>query len=555
MKKIFSLLLAMCMMLSLLAGCGAPQQAAEVADGLTVNVTVPEDFEGELNGRLLFVLDNAMPEDGAQVFDNIDVTGCPVFGKTVYGLKAGDTITMTADDADVYGYPMQLAEVPDGEYAVQALFVRYTQFNRADGVSIWGMADHGGGGSVTGNPYNLYSDAQMSAVNSDAVIELSLTNEIELGYELQAGQVDQQGNYESQYDCVVFDKIKSDVLSEFWGTDMYIGLNILLPVDYDANKEYPVLYYQGHWVGGSAPMRYGRDEAFTEWWNSGEAPDIIVVTTRDANMFYDNMYWVNSANMGPCGDAFINELIPYMEQTYGGISETWARMLAGGSNGGWESMALQVYHPDVFGGSWVMCPDGMDFHAYQIVDLYEDENGFYIDNGWTKTDRPSARDTKGNIRWTIEQENHWETAIGGGEAISLGCWSGWEAVYSPVDEDGYPARVWDPVTGVIDKETVAYWQDHFDINYYLQNNWDEIGDSLYGKLHLRGGDMDNYYLNLSQYLVTDFLETVDYGGYSVTFPGMGHTGNITNDALLMEIAEHMVQYGPENAAAIMGMAD
>ena len=152
MKKIFSLLLAMCMMLSLLAGCGAPQQAAEDTDGLTVNVTVPEDFEGELNGRLLFVLDNAMPEDGAQVFDNIDVTGCPVFGKTVYGLKAGDTITMTADDADVYGYPMQLAEVPDGEYAVQALFVRYTQFNRADGVSIWGMADHGGGGSVTGNP-------------------------------------------------------------------------------------------------------------------------------------------------------------------------------------------------------------------------------------------------------------------------------------------------------------------------------------------------------------------------------------------------------------------
>ena len=59
MKKIFSLLLAICMMLSLLAGCGAPQQPAADADGLTVNVSVPEDFEGELNGRLLFVLDNS----------------------------------------------------------------------------------------------------------------------------------------------------------------------------------------------------------------------------------------------------------------------------------------------------------------------------------------------------------------------------------------------------------------------------------------------------------------------------------------------------------------
>ena len=148
MKKMVSLLLAMCMMLSLLVGCGAPAPSSEASGGLTVNVTVPADFEGELNGRLLFVLDNAMPEEGAQVFDNIDVTGCPVFGKTVYGLKAGDTITMTANDSDVYGYPMQLSEVPDGEYAVQALFVRYTQFNRADGVSLWGMADHGGGGSV-----------------------------------------------------------------------------------------------------------------------------------------------------------------------------------------------------------------------------------------------------------------------------------------------------------------------------------------------------------------------------------------------------------------------
>ena len=62
MKKMMSLLLAMCMMLSLLVGCGAPAQSSEASGGLTVNVTVPADFEGELNGRLLFVLDNAMPK-------------------------------------------------------------------------------------------------------------------------------------------------------------------------------------------------------------------------------------------------------------------------------------------------------------------------------------------------------------------------------------------------------------------------------------------------------------------------------------------------------------
>lgn len=578
MKKT-SIILVLCMLLSCLYGCGssapaattaapettaaaaptetteAPAEPVQIQNGPVIQVSVPADFEGELNGRLLFVLDNNMPEEGDNVFDEIDVTGCPVFGKTVFGLHAGDVITMTADDPDVYGYPMQLDEIPEGEYAVQALFAVYTQFNRSDGVTIWGMADHGGGAGVGRNPYNLYSDAKMSPVDSSTTIELSLTNMIELGYELQEGQVDQQGNYESKYDCLVFDKIKSNVLSEFWGSDIYIGLNILLPVNYDSSKQYPVLYYQGHWVGGSAPMSYGRNQEFTEWWDSGEAPEMIIVTTRDANIFYDNMYWVDSANTGPCGTAYTTELIPYIEQTYGGIPESWARMLAGGSNGGWESMALQLFYPDIFGGTWVMCPDGMDFHAYQIVDLYNDDNGFYIDNGWTCTERPSARDTKGNIRWTIAQENHWETALGGGLAIAQGCWTGWEAVYGPVGEDGYPARVWDPITGEINKDVVAYWQEHFDLNYYMQNNWETLQPSLVGKLHLRGGEMDNYYLNLSQYLVEDFLENAEpaYEGYSVHFMGMGHTGNITNKALLTEIAEHMIKYGPDNAAEIMNL--
>lgn len=548
--------LAWLLILCLALTAAAPAMAEE--SGFTVEVSVPQDFEGELNGRLLFMFDAQMPQEGGQVFDNLDVTGCPVFGKTVYGLKAGDVITMTAGDPEVYGYPMQLDEVSQGEYAVQALFVRYTQFNRADGASIWGMADHGGGGSITSNPYNLYSDAQMVTVGSGTV-RLSLTHEIPLGYELQEGQVDQQGNYEDT-DMVKYVKIKSQLLSDFWGCDMYIGANVLLPKDYDAAKAYPVLYYQGHWPGGSAPLNYGRTgsesyEAFNAYWDSGEAPDMIVVTIRDANMYYDTSYSVNSANLGPWGDAIVTELIPYIEETFNAVGEPWARALAGGSTGGWESMAMQLFYPDFFGGAWPMCPDGMDFHAYQIVNLYEDDNAYYIDNGWTQVARPSSRDTLGNVRWTIEQENHWEIALGGLDAVSLGQWAIWEAVYGPVDEDGYPARVWDPITGDIHQDVVAYWQEHFDLNHYMQANWEELGPKLVGKIHLRGGDMDNYYLNLSQYLVGDFLESTTqpaYEGYSVTFPRVGHSGNISNQDLLEEIAQHMIQYGPENAAQILG---
>lgn len=549
MKKLLWLLV-LSMILTSLAPFAMAQEA-----GFTVNVTVPESFEGELNGRLLFVLDNAMPEEGGQVFDNLDVTGCPVFGKTVYGLKAGDVITLTADDPEVYGYPMQLGEIPQGEYAVQALFVCYTQFNRADGTSIWGMADHGGGGSITSNPYNLYSDAQLAVVGKGA-IDLSLTNEIELGYELEEGMVTQQGNYEDT-DMVKYIKIKSELLSEFWGCDMYLGANVLLPKNYDPAKEYAVLYYQGHWPGGSAPLNYGRTgkdtyEAFNAYWDSDEAAEMIVVTIRDANMYYDTSYSVNSANLGPWGDAIVTELIPYIEETFNAVGEPWARALAGGSTGGWESMAMQLYYADFFGGAWPMCPDGMDFHAYQIVDLYNDDNAYYIDNGWTKVARPSCRDTSGNIQWTIEQENHWEIALGGLDALSLGQWAVWEAVYGPVDEDGYPARVWDPITGDINDEVVAYWQEHSDLNYYLQTNWETLAPKLAGKIHLRGGDMDNYYLNLAQYMVGDFLESQNYDGYSLTFPRVGHSGNISNQDLVEEIAQHMIQYGPENAASILG---
>ena len=43
------------------------------------------------------------------------------------------------------------------------------------------------------------------------------------------------------------------------------------------------------------------------------------------------------------------------------IRKPYARLLTGGSTGGWESLALQVYHPDFFGGTWTLYPDPVDF--------------------------------------------------------------------------------------------------------------------------------------------------------------------------------------------------
>ena len=520
--------------------------------GFSVSVKVPDDFEGELNGRCLVAF--ATDTSEAQPYEQIDLYGVPVFGKTVYGLEAGDTIEFTVDDEEIIGFPFELEELPAREFSVQAFFIKYTKYERSNGSTIWGMEDMGGGGDFLSNPGNYYSDVQTAQVDvtADQTIQLTLSEMLPLP-ELEEGQVAQQGNYEDT-EQVKYVKIKSEIMSEFWGSDVYIGANVLLPHNYDPEKAYPTLYYQGHFPGGSAPLSYGTNEEFTAWWDSGEAPQMVVVTFRDANMFYDTSYSVNSENLGPWGDAIQQELIPYLEETFNLIPESWARLLSGGSTGGWESLAMQVFNPDFYGGTWSLCPDSVTFEHYQVVNLYEDDNAYYTDNGWYKVARPGSVGLDGNIKYAMKDENLYEAAVGGLQCQSLGQWAIWEAVYGPMGEDGYPERVYDPLTGDINKDVVEYWGEHYDLTKYLQANWSEIGEQLVGKIHIRGGDMDAYYLNQAQYVLGDWLETTTdpyYDGYSITFPRKGHTGNITNQELLTEMAEHMEKYGPSNVDDIL----
>ena len=66
---------------------------------------------------------------------------------------------------------------------------------------------------------------------------------------------------------------------------------------------------------------------------------------------------------------------------------------------------------------------------------------------------------------------------------------------------------------------------------------------LKGKIHLRGGDMDNFYLNLSQWDITETLEKYKYDGYSVTFKKGGHSSHIASKDLILEIADYFKKQG------------
>ena len=516
--------------------------AAAAAAGPTFEIALP-GAGGPFTGRVFAII--TQDPDG-EPCGQIDVTGVPFWGKDVTGGEAGSKVTISSGDAAVKGYPLSSPEqIPAGEYYVQAFFTHYEVYNRADGHSLLlpTLAGAGGPQNMWATPGSLKSPVQKVQIDpaQSQTIELSLTESIPMP-ELKEGEVAQQGNYPDT-DLVKYIKIQSKLLTEFWGKPMYIGANILLPKSYASNPDayYPVWYQQGHWPGGRAPLSFGRGRALDAFWMSDEAPQMIVVEFRDENPFYGTSYSVNSANLGPYGDAITQELIPYIEANFRAIPEGWARLLSGGSTGGWEALALQVWYPDYFGGTWPLCPDSGDFTYFQLINIYEDANAYFTEYDWLKVERPSARKVDGNIQFTVKQENDWENAMGllnraGGQ------WSIWEAVYSPVGADGYPADIWDPVTGVIDKQVAESWKQNFDIRVKLEKEWPTIGPKLVGKIHIRGGEMDSYYLNNGIYQLEKFFNaTTDpaYGGYVKTFPRLGHTGNIANEELLVEMAEYL----------------
>ena len=507
---------------------------------MSVIIRISPKFKEEMTGRLLLFVDRKTGSEEPMLFkrERFGMEGGPVFGVTFYGLKGGDVIDLDDQKDKIFGSPISFDELPKEKLEFQAFFIRWHKFKRKDGTEIWGMKDYGGGGNFAENPFNLYSDVKTVDYGKKDV-KLTLDRMIEPGYELKKGQVYQQGNYKN-HGLVKYFKMKSELLSDFWGEDIYIGANVLLPAKYDKKKKYPLVLCQGHFPGATAPFRYDvelrdREKGFTEYWDSGKAPEVICVNFRDANMFYDDSYMVNSANIGPWGDAFVKEAVPAIEKKYGGIGKPEGRILVGGSTGGWISVALQLFYPDFFGGTWPGFADSLDFHAYQLIDLYEEDNVFTLKQNWRNIERPGSRDTKGNVLWTMREETYQELAIGGDLAYGLGQFGIYQAVFSPMGEDGQPLNVYDPLTGEINRDVVEYWGDHYDLTAYLERNHEWLIPKIRGKFHLRAGDMDNFYLNLGHYRFTDVLKKYRAGGYSVTFPRVGHDGNITIIDMLEEM--------------------
>jgi hypothetical protein len=508
------------------------------------------------------------------------IMGVPLWGKDVRDLDAGQSVIFTGKDPDVRGYLLKdISDIPPGDYHIQAFLTVYTTFHRADGHVLEMHLNSGAHQKPFRAPGNAYSEPQEIHIDpaSNETVSLKIDHIIPPPRPLQPGEVLQQGNYDDT-DWVKYIKIKSEKVSEFWGRDMYIGANILLPKGYDEHPEhsYPVIYMQGH-SSGLTPVPYAPEpwfkpgfqtdnpgidnqlDGFYEAWTSGELPKMIVVTFRDSNPFFDTSYSVNTANLGPYGDAIMEELIPVIEDRFRIIKEPWARVLAGRSTGGWEALAMMVWYPDFFGGTWVWAPDPVDFRKYTQVNIYEDNNAFYREYAWLKTERPRRRDIDGLVRFTIKNAFDFDQTVGD-RGRSGGQLAAWQALYSPVRPDGYPKPLWDPETGQIDREVAQYWGDNYDIALKLKRNWHALGPKLKGKLHFAVGITDNSYLNEGVHMIQEFLESTTNPPAEATFEygwrghhsWIGHSPNDPKRQMMYSefisvVAEYMTRTAPQGA--------
>lgn len=505
-----------------------------------------------LTGRLILILAR---KDSPEPRLTISPYGPPIFGLDVENWPAGVPAIV---DKKTLGYPVEnIEELPNGEYFLQAILNVYTQCQRADGHTIWVHLDRSFGSPFYNSPGNFYTEVKKIFFDPrrDDVFHLELTRVIP---EFKLPQ-------ETEWLRRVW--IKSEILSKFWRQSIYFGATVLLPKGYNDHPEtrYPVVYVFEHGVPFSFnPDPKSHEQAlvrardagletgyeFYQSWISDKFPRFIAVTFHQPTPYFPSSYSVNSANCGPYGDALLQELIPYLEKNFRMIAKPHARLLEGASTGGWEALALQLYYPDFFGGAWVFNPDPIDFRRYQLVNIYEDENAFYLPiNEWRQVERPMRRTTEGQVIDTVKSMSHFELVLGT-KGRSGYQFNGWEAVFGPTDEEGYPGALWDKKTGKINRDVANYMKEKgYDLREYLSRNWTNLGPKLEGKLNFFAGEMDNFYLNLAVYLFEDFLRQTVKPHYPGRFTygraKKGHNWHLSTWAdLIKEMAEHVKQHTP-----------
>ena len=453
------------------------------------------------DGRLFIILARTNNPEPRLTVGRTGQNAPQVLARDLKGFAPGAVAVL---DASAFAFPItNLASVPAGDYFAQALFDSNTDLRMRDA------------------PGNLYSKPQK--------IHLDPAQGGDWKPELTERIPPERLPAETAQ--IKFVKLQSKLLTEFYGRPIFLRAGIILPRDYERepSRRYPL------WVRiGGLDTRYTHVLAlmhetlrmeetleFRKTWLADDAPRLILLQLDGAGPNGDP-YYVNSANNGPFGDALVQELIPHVEARFRAVGQPRARFLSGSSTGGWVSLALQVFYPDSFNGTWTSCPDPVDFRALELVNIYEDDNAYVNRFGF---ERPSERTPRGDVMLTMRREVGVENLLGRGNSYTLSGeqWGDWNAVFGPRGADGLPVPLWDPESGKLNHAVAEQWKK-YDLRLVLERNWKTLGPKLRGKLHIAAGEADGYFLNNAVHLLDESLAKASppFEGKIVYGPGKGH---------------------------------
>jgi hypothetical protein len=547
------------------------QTTAARRQPLEIAIAPELDLKYPLTGRVLVCISRSEKADVDACNEiGYDYTSQQVFGQDVTNIAKGQAIKL---DDTAFGYPIaRRSDFPAGDYRVQATINIYEDFHLASGRTLSLPPDRGEGqqwNRKPGNPVSSTLKVHIDPASSTPVhITLDKVNP-------SVPPPDPDTKYLKHI------SIRSELLSKFWGRDTYTSAWVLLPPGFDEHPDahYPELIWEDHFAAhfragsgwretppdlkatGSTLRRQQSAYNFYLDWISGRLPKMLIIQPNHANPYFDDSYAVNSANVGPYGDAINQELLPTIEKQLRGIGQGWARVTSGGSTGGWEALAVQIFYPDFYNGTWAFCPDSIDFHGYMAANLYDSVNAYFLSGPFESVPIPAVRRGDGVITSDMDQMAHFELSLGthsrSGQQFDI-----WQAVYSPVGPDGYPAAVYDKRTGEIDKSVVEYWREHYDLSAILHRDWSRLGPQLEGKIHIAVGDSDTYFLNKGVHAMEENLKqtsnphsdaTFDYGPgaphcYSGTRPDWADDAYVSLPMrLLPEMIKHITATAPPGA--------
>jgi enterochelin esterase-like enzyme len=375
-------------------------------------------------------------------------------------------------DTDNQAFPRSFSSLPPGEYLLQAVLDLDHNYNYS--------------GRSAGDLVSPVISVHLPAITPSTLRLVRVQSEpypwqMTSAPDLQAAAPDARAHTKP------IDRV-STVLSAFWGRPIHMRGWVLTPPGYETsgNAHFPTVYYT-HGFGGSEERLINTLVGVHLDMVKGQMPPMIWVFLDESGPTGTHEF-ADSVNNGPWGKALTTELIPALESHYRMDAKASGRFLTGHSSGGWATLWLQINYPKLFGGTWSTSPDPVDFHDFSGVNLYAPHANVYRRPDGTLW--PLER-LNGKVQGTFEDSVRLERVLGayGGQMSS------YEWVFSPRNDDGRPALLFDRDTGTVDPAVAAYWRDHYDIAHRLQADWPKLEPDLEGKIHVMVGTADTYYLD------------------------------------------------------------